>query len=303
MRILFAAIFAIVGSIGFAQQKPFPTTHLDYWGFVRWEDVGPTSKELERAVTLLNSGRHQEAYASFRDQWSRNPRDYKALHGLVLSAQRTSRLGEVIRMLDERIRRERQSNGEIPQPLVFAQQYAGKMSIYFRNQEGDKAAPREEEGDQWFYYQIYDRRMKPEQLRDPVMILLYANSLFGLIQHDRAREAGTVGVRMYPNFHGLKLFLACCYSRGSIARFEGGKQVPVPPGYRVDIPLYAKLAEEVVRDAPGFTVAYYETGMANRSLDKAKARRFLNRYLELEKSDRARIDSAKRALAALPRAP
>jgi hypothetical protein len=301
---LFYLLCALVISTGTGLgQLRFPTTHLDSWGFVAWKDVGTTTKDLETAIAWLNAGKNKEAYASFRAQWTKTPSDYKALHGLVLSAQRTSRLNEVIQMLDERIRKERQPNAYIPPPLVFAMQYAGNMCEYFHSYEKDKAAPRPDHTDRWFYYRFYRGALVPDQLRDPVMIVLYASSLISLSDDAGARTFARAGVNMYPKLHGLKLFLARCYSMGTMSRSMGGKPVPVPPEIQVNIPLWAKLAEEVVRDAPQLALAYYEAGIAHRDVDKAKARRFLTRYLELEKRDTTRIATAKRLLAELSRGP
>lgn len=292
----------LVGSASAADQQKlttFPVGFADRYGFVGFFELEEPTVASKLGMKNLRSGKLKEAFTAFDAGWRQDPRDFASLHGMTQAAQKLGTLPAVVRSLGDVIDRERAKTGSEPLARHFGLWYAVHIARFFETETCDSKARIAEANGLPKNFTIADKLLNPRSFKTRQYSLMYVGALEAGRQLRKARQAAKSVLVADPGFAELKLLQGRMYRTGVVAKYFGGRKMPIHNDEQDNLKEAAKVTLEVVEKRPDLTVAWYEAGISQASFDKELASRLLSEFVKRSRVEDVRTKYAAEVLSRL----
>ncbi len=290
---------AVAGHVSDEPIERFPVGAYDYYGYVRWGDLGPIRSEEKEALILMKRGDYLAADQKLRAIRAEHPDDLTAMQGVAYCAYKLKRLGLLINKVAVEARKNVDPRGSAPPHFCLFYQYVeGLLSQTF--EDGDHKTyfnPADPQAPAAVNYGWLGDDARAFDPKDKLAGILYVSEMYVRRDMVATRQACRACLAQHPKFYQMRLFLANIYGSGIIGHWDGRlRPLPIKEDEKGRTDLGLREAETVIRQAPTFTPAYYVAGLYAERTDKAKARRYFSYYVSHAERGTPRYEHAHKFL-------
>lgn len=285
MGSLVASLVALV-SLATAQEPRWTVQCLDPFGAVPYSYALPRvlSTAQTDALADLKAGKSDRAWGGFKALYLED--DAAPLHiwGLMLAGQESGRLREGIELVASRVQamRERDlAKGNLAPTRANGSHLAAFcLGLAMASYHQAKLRPLGPLSDRWLATLI--SQALPSSTKDKGTIILYSTAMHVLMAPSKARPPLASLVSRIPNDARLHYLMSRLYSEGVVKLIErGGREVPVPPGDRINKPSAIRHALLAAELEPTWAGARYQAGLMLVVDDVRVAKEHFRAYLKL----------------------